>query len=78
MWSGGGVDRDCCRSESANERSVADTEPYSIDNAGVDTEPRLAARVLQTANSAAFNSTGNGVAELRTAIRRLGQLKTVR
>jgi HD-like signal output (HDOD) protein len=39
----------------------------------VSTEPRLAARLLQTANSAAFNTTGRPVTELRTAIMRLGQ-----
>jgi HD-like signal output (HDOD) protein len=39
----------------------------------VGTEPRLAARLLQTANSAAFNPSGNRVTELRTAITRLGQ-----
>jgi HD-like signal output (HDOD) protein len=39
----------------------------------VGTEPRLAARLLQTANSAAFNASGNRVTELRTAITRLGQ-----
>ena len=39
----------------------------------VGTEPRLAARLLQTANSAAFNPAGKRVAELRTAITRVGQ-----
>jgi HD-like signal output (HDOD) protein len=38
----------------------------------VGAEPRLAARILQTANSAAFNSTGKPVTELRSAITRLG------
>jgi len=38
----------------------------------VGTEPRLAARLLQTANSAVFNSGGKPVADLRTAITRLG------
>src|SRR3984893_13479017 len=38
----------------------------------VGAEPRLAARVLQTANSAAFNSTGKPLADLRSAITRLG------
>ena len=35
-------------------------------------EPRLAGRILQTANSAAFNQTGKPVTDLRTAITRLG------
>jgi HD-like signal output (HDOD) protein len=39
----------------------------------VGAEPRLAARVLQTANSAAFNSSGKPLTELRSAITRLGQ-----
>jgi HD-like signal output (HDOD) protein len=39
----------------------------------VGAEPRLAARILQTANSAAFNSSGKAVTELRSAITRLGQ-----
>ena len=38
----------------------------------VGAEPRLAARLLQTANSAAFNSTGKRITDLRTAITRLG------
>jgi HD-like signal output (HDOD) protein len=39
----------------------------------VGAEPRLAAKLLQTANSAAFNSSGKRVTDLRTAITRLGQ-----
>jgi HD-like signal output (HDOD) protein len=39
----------------------------------VGAEPRLAARVLQTANSAAFNTSGKALSDLRTAITRLGQ-----
>jgi HD-like signal output (HDOD) protein len=38
----------------------------------VGAEPRLAARLLQTANSAAFNSTGKILTDLRSAITRLG------
>jgi HD-like signal output (HDOD) protein len=38
----------------------------------VGAEPRLAARILQTANSAAFNSGGRPLADLRSAIVRLG------
>ena len=39
----------------------------------VGSEPRLAARILQTANSATFNPSGKRITELRTAIARLGQ-----
>jgi HD-like signal output (HDOD) protein len=39
----------------------------------VGAEPRLAARVLQTANSAALNTAGKPVTELRSAITRVGQ-----
>jgi HD-like signal output (HDOD) protein len=39
----------------------------------VGTEPRLAARLLQTANSAAFNATGKPLTELRPAVTRIGQ-----
>jgi HD-like signal output (HDOD) protein len=38
----------------------------------VGTEPRLAARILQTANSAAFNTAGKPLTELRSAVTRLG------
>jgi HD-like signal output (HDOD) protein len=38
----------------------------------VGAEPRLAARILQTANSAAFNQSGKPISDLRTAITRLG------
>jgi HD-like signal output (HDOD) protein len=36
------------------------------------TEPRLAARLLQTANAALFNPTGTAVTDLRRAVNRLG------
>jgi HD-like signal output (HDOD) protein len=39
----------------------------------VGSEPRLAARLMQTANSATFNVSGKPVTELRAAITRLGQ-----
>jgi HD-like signal output (HDOD) protein len=39
----------------------------------VGAEPRLAARLLQTANSAAFNPAGKPLTELRSAITRIGQ-----
>src|SRR5258708_17249602 len=38
----------------------------------VGTEPRLAARLLQAANSAAFNPAGRHLTDLRAAITRLG------
>jgi HD-like signal output (HDOD) protein len=38
----------------------------------VGAEPRLAARLLQTANSAAFNPTGRPLTDLRSAVTRLG------
>jgi HD-like signal output (HDOD) protein len=38
----------------------------------VGAEPRLAARILQTANSAAFNTSGKPLTDLRAAITRLG------
>jgi len=39
----------------------------------VGNEPRLAARLLQMANSAAFNAAGKPLTDLRSAITRLGQ-----
>ena len=39
----------------------------------VGAEPRLAARILQTANSAAFNNRGKPLSDLRSAVTRLGQ-----
>jgi HD-like signal output (HDOD) protein len=38
----------------------------------VGAEPRLTARLLQTANSVAFNQSGKHIADLKTAITRLG------
>jgi HD-like signal output (HDOD) protein len=38
----------------------------------IGTEPRLAARILQTANSTVFNHSGKPVMDLRTAVARLG------
>jgi HD-like signal output (HDOD) protein len=38
----------------------------------VGAEPRLAARLLQTANSVAFNQSGKPITDLRSAITRLG------
>jgi HD-like signal output (HDOD) protein len=39
----------------------------------VGAEPRLAARLLQTANSAAFHTAGKPVTDLRSAVTRIGQ-----
>jgi HD-like signal output (HDOD) protein len=49
-----------------------DTTPEQVVTV-VGAEPRLAARILQTANSAAFNPAGKPVTELRSAIARVGQ-----
>ena len=38
----------------------------------IGAEPRLAARLLQSANSAAFNTSGRPLTDLRSAITRLG------
>lgn len=40
--------------------------------AGVSVEPLISAKLLQLANSAAFNAEGNRVTDLKTAITRLG------
>jgi HD-like signal output (HDOD) protein len=48
-----------------------DTTPEQVVTI-VGAEPRLAARLLQTANSAAFNAPGKPVTELRSAITRIG------
>jgi HD-like signal output (HDOD) protein len=50
------------------EPNVSLTEIVKI----VGTEPRLAARLLQAANSAAFNHSGKPLTDLRAAITRLG------
>jgi hypothetical protein len=51
-----------------SEPDVSLTEIVKI----VGTEPRLAARLLQAANSAAFNPAGKHLTDLRAAITRLG------
>jgi HD-like signal output (HDOD) protein len=51
------------------------TDPKSTPEKNVTivgAEPRLSARLLQTANSAAFNPSGRPLTDLRTAITRLG------
>jgi hypothetical protein len=54
--------------EALSEPDVSLTEIVKI----VGTEPRLAARLLQAANSAAFNPAGKHLTDLRAAITRLG------
>jgi hypothetical protein len=70
----GPVDLPCFPNVVIKIRDALKNPKASIENMVnlVSTEPRLAARLLQTANSAAFNSSGSRVAELRTAITRLG------
>jgi HD-like signal output (HDOD) protein len=54
--------------------ALADPDTTSGDVVSiVGAEPRLAARLLQTANSVAFNPAGKPVTELRSAITRIGQ-----
>jgi len=51
--------------------SNPNTNPKQVVTS-VGTEPRLAAKLLQTANSAAYNPTGKPLTDLRSAITRLG------
>jgi HD-like signal output (HDOD) protein len=54
-------------------KALADPNSTSEDIVRIaGTEPRLAARLLQTANSAVFNPTGKPLADLRGAVTRLG------
>lgn len=54
-------------------RALADPETTAEQTVTiVGAEPRLAARLLQTANSATFNVSGKPVTDLRSAITRLG------
>ena len=48
-----------------------DSTPEDVVRAA-GTEPRLAARLLQTANSSVFNPTGKPITNLRVAVTRLG------
>jgi HD-like signal output (HDOD) protein len=72
--SGGTVDLPCFPDVVIRVRKTLDdpntTAEQSVTVVGA--EPRLAARLLQTANSAAFNTTGKPLTDLRTAITRLG------
>ena len=73
--SGGTVDLPCFPDVVIRIRKTLDDPDTTIEQTVtvVGTEPRLAARLLQTANSAAFNTTGKPLTDLRTAITRLGQ-----
>jgi HD-like signal output (HDOD) protein len=73
--SGGTVDLPCFPDVVIRIRSALDDPNIKIEQTVtiVGSEPRLAAKLLQTANSAAFNTSGRPVTELRTAITRLGQ-----
>ena len=72
--SGGTVDLPCFPDVVIRIRSALDnptTRPEKIVTI-IGAEPRLAARLLQTANSVAFNSSGKPLVDLRSAITRLG------
>ena len=73
--SGGTVDLPCFPDVVIRIRKTLDDPNTTTEQTVtvVGTEPRLAARLLQTANSAAFNTTGKPLTDLRTAITRLGQ-----
>jgi HD-like signal output (HDOD) protein len=73
--SGGTVDLPCFPDVVIRIRKALDDPKTTTEQAVtvVGAEPRLAARLLQTANSAAFNTTGKPLTDLRTAITRLGQ-----
>jgi HD-like signal output (HDOD) protein len=70
----GAVDLPCFPDVVLRIRSALDnpnTKPEKIVTV-IGTEPRLSARLLQTANSAAFNTSGKPLVDLRSAITRLG------
>jgi HD-like signal output (HDOD) protein len=73
--SGGTVDLPCFPDVVIRIRTALDDPKITMEQTVtiVGSEPRLAAKLLQTANSAAFNTSGKPVTELRTAITRLGQ-----
>ncbi len=72
--SGGTVDLPCFPDVVIRIRKALDDPNTTAEQTVtiVGTEPRLAARLLQTANSAAFNTTGRPLKDLRSAITRLG------
>jgi HD-like signal output (HDOD) protein len=71
----GSVDLPCIPNVVIRIRDALSDPKTSIDETVklVGAEPRLAGRLVQTANSVAFNPSGAKVTELRTAITRLGQ-----
>jgi HD-like signal output (HDOD) protein len=73
--SGGTVDLPCFPDVVIRIRSALDDPNFKTEQTVtlVGSEPRLAAKLLQTVNSVAFNTSGKPVTELRTAITRLGQ-----
>jgi HD-like signal output (HDOD) protein len=73
--SGGTVDLPCFPDVVIRIRKTLDDPKTTAEQAVtvVGAEPRLSARLLQTANSAAFNTTGKPLTDLRTAITRLGR-----
>ena len=73
--SGGTVDLPCFPDVVIRIRTALDDPKIKMEQTVtiVGSEPRLAAKLLQTANSAAFNTSGKPITELRTAITRLGQ-----
>ncbi len=70
----GTVDLPCFPNVVVRISRALDDPNITADRAvtAVGLEPRLAARLLQTANSAAFNTAGKPVLDLRAAITRLG------
>jgi HD-like signal output (HDOD) protein len=71
----GPVDLPCFPNVVFKIRDALDDPRTSVEDTVklVGAEPRLAARLIQTANSVAFNPSGARVTELRTAVTRLGQ-----
>jgi HD-like signal output (HDOD) protein len=72
--SGGTVDLPCFPDVVIRVRTALDDPKTKSEKIVtlLGTEPRLAARLLQTANSAAFNTSGKPLVDLRTAVTRLG------
>jgi len=72
--SGGTVDLPCFPDVVTRVRNAMADSGSTPERAvkSVGTEPRLAAKLLETARSAAFNPSGRPLGDLRTAIARLG------
>jgi HD-like signal output (HDOD) protein len=73
--SGGSVDLPCFPDVVIRIRKTLDDPDTTTEETVkvVGTEPRLSARLLQIANSAAFNTSGRRLTDLPAAITRLGQ-----